>query len=402
MDEPRETNGIKALSMPTSCVQLLQEMVSFDTSSMADSVGPGPVSAFIDYLESLALGWGLDCCRLSVQDNPPNLLIWHEVNSSSPWLVFDSHIDTVSTKGMSIDPFDARILDGRMYGRGSCDTKASGAAMLWSLKELVGNSQRSTNVAILFSVAEETTQAGAATFVDLHLPKLGWSPVGIIVGEPTMMVPVIATNGVMRWRITTKGIAAHSSAPELGRSAISDMVRVIDRLESEYIPTLTASNPLTGRARFSINVISGGSQINIIPDTCVIEVDRRLVPGELADDVFASIECLLAHLSVEHPGMRLSQEQPFAVSPLDPDRCKVFSNAVAGVLKTQGFEGEPYGTPYSTNASSFCRSGIPAVVLGPGDIAQAHTHDEWIDIDQIQLGIQGYRALMIAPAETWV
>lgn len=391
-----------APSTPASCEQLLQRMVAFDTSSMADAVRPGALYPIIEDLEALARAWGLGNRRLPVEDNPPNLLIWHEADASSPWLMFDSHLDTVSAEGMTIDPFDARIHGGRLYGRGSCDTKASGAAMLWALKGLVGNSQRSTNVAILFSVAEETTQAGAAAFVDRHLHVLGWAPAGIIVGEPTMMAPVIATNGVMRWRIVTYGRSAHSSTPELGRSAISDMVRVIDTLENVYLPTLTARNPLTGQAKFSINVIAGGSQINIIPEACVIEVDRRLVPGESSEAVYASINRLLEQLCLERPGMRVSQEIPFVVSPLDPVPCESFAGAVTGVLATQGFHGEPYGTPYATNASSYCRGGLPTLVLGPGDMAQAHTHDEWIGIEQVRLGVRGYRALMDAPAETWL
>jgi acetylornithine deacetylase/succinyl-diaminopimelate desuccinylase-like protein len=393
--------SISSHSVPSSCEQLLCRMIAYETVSTEISGRPDAESAIIGFLESLAHSWGLGSRRLPVDKHAPNLLIWHEADPSFPWLTFDSHLDTVSTEGMTIDPLKASIKGGRLFGRGSCDTKASGAAMLWALKEMAGNTHRSTNVAILFSVSEETTQAGAAAFVDHHMQTLGWKPLGIIVGEPTMMCPVIATHGVMRWRIRTRGISAHSSTPELGRSAISDMVRVIDMLENTYAPSLTATHPLTGKARFSINVIAGGSQVNVIPEACTIEIDRRLVPGESSDKVLPSVGQMLDQLSRECSGMRVTQETPFIMPPLDPEQNRGFAGAVCGVLTRHGFEGEPCGTPYATNASSFCRAGVPAVVLGPGDIAQAHTHDEWIDVAQIRRGFEGYHALMTAPAETW-
>ena len=113
------------------------------------------------------------------------------------------------------------------------------------------------------------------------LPKVR----GVIVGEPTLLRPVVAHNGVIRWRTITRGRAAHSSDPSKGVSAISAMLRVVETLESKYVPSVTRTHPMTGRAAASVNTIRGGTAVNIIPAVCEIECDRRTVPGETAEQI---------------------------------------------------------------------------------------------------------------------
>ena len=126
---------------------------------------------------------------------------------------------------------------------------------------------------------------GARAFARDDLPRLLPRLRGIVVGEPTLLRPIVAHNGVIRWRTTTRGVAAHSADPSRGRSAIAAMVKVIGALESGFIPLATRSHPLTGRAAASINVIRGGTAVNIIPPSCEIHCDRRTAPGEDAAQV---------------------------------------------------------------------------------------------------------------------
>ena len=387
---------IRAPGTHESCESLLQAMVGFDTVNSAISGKLDAERALSVYLEAQAEAMGLETSRLPVTGDGFNLLVTRQMDGKAPWLLFESHLDTVSVDGMTVDPFGGQIAGGRMYGRGTCDTKGTGAAMLWALsryRQRVGPN----NVAILFTLDEEIGKTGVRTFVASQLTDLGWRPAGVVVGEPTRLRAVVAHNGVVRWPIRTEGIAAHSSDPRGGRSAIRMMMEVIGTLEERYIPHLTSEHPLTGKAQCSINLISGGTQINIIPEHCEIHVDRRLVPGEDPDTVIPAVENVLEELRAGNSELTVVQEAPDMVdSPLDPAGGEAFGAVVASVLKSMELPDGLTGVGYGTDASSFSRVGIPAVVLGPGDIAQGHTADEWIDLGQLNSGVDVYHNLMMS------
>ena len=237
-----------------SVSDLLQRMVEFDTVNAHVSGRPHPERPLADFLANLAAAWGLAVYPLPVGDGGINLLIHLPPIDGKPWLLFESHMDTVGVEGMTGPVFNPEIRGSRMHGRGTADTKGSGAAMLWTLKTLLeSGSQRPNNIALLFTVGEEVGKLGARTFSEKQLPLLGWTPFLTLVGEPTLLRPVFAHNGVARVAFETRGLAAHSSSPELGRSAISAMAQLVLYLEQNYIPSLQATHPLTGRARASIN-----------------------------------------------------------------------------------------------------------------------------------------------------
>lgn len=379
-----------------TCESLLRAMVGFDTVNSAISGKPDAELALSVYLEDRATSMGLDTRRLPVTGEGFNLLVTHQVDGQAPWLLFESHLDTVSVDKMTVDPFAGRILGGRMYGRGACDTKGTGAAMLWALSRYRKRGGPN-NAAILFTLDEEIGKTGVRTFAASQLPGLGWRPAGVIVGEPTRLRAVVAHNGVVRWRIRTEGVAAHSSDPGRGRSAIRMMMEVVEALEERYIPRLKSEHPLTGRAQCSINMIRGGKQVNIIPEHCEIHVDRRVVPGENPDTVIPSVERILEAIRASNPQLTVVQETPDMVdSPLDPAGGEAFGAFVASVLGSMGLPDGLTGVGYGTDASSFSRAGIPAVVLGPGDIAQGHTADEWIDLSQLNAGADVYLNLMLS------
>ena len=386
--------------MPVSCEQLLQAMVGFDTVNSNISGAADAELALSKYLDDLARDMGLATRRLPVSGQGFNLLVSHEVAAEAPWLLFESHLDTVSVEGMTVDPFAGAIRGGRLYGRGACDTKGTGAAMLWALREYAQGAGGPNNVAIVFTLDEEIYKTGVRTFVAEQLPGLGWRPAGVVVGEPTRLLPVVAHNGVVRWSIRTRGQAAHSSDPAQGRSAISAMVAVVRALETEYIPRLTASHPLTGKAQCSVNMIAGGVQINIVPEHCAIHVDRRVVPGEDPRDIQSAVEVVLEQLRRRDPNLEVAQDEPAMVdSPLDPSGGEAFAAFVAAVLADLAMPAQLQGVGYGTDASSFGLGGIPAVVLGPGDIAQGHTADEWIDVAELHRGVEVYAALMRTAAK---
>lgn len=386
-------------SEPKDCVELLQKMVSIKTvNRIADGI-PFVEGELIDFLEATAGAWGFETQRLSISNIGCNLLVSRPVNPNQPWLLFDSHLDTVGVEGMTIDPFAGEIRDGKLYGRGSCDTKGTGSAMLWALKTLAEQNQPSINIAILFSIEEEISRTGITAFVQDQLKTLSWTPQAVVVGEPTSLKIVAAHNGTVRWQIETSGTAAHSSNPTDGHSAISDMVRVIAALESEYIPQLTASYPLVGKAQCSINLISGGSLINVIPDSCTISVDRRIVPGEDGNEVLPAVQAVLDSLREQFPDLLAKQKDVSVSTALPSDGNHELCQQVGNILRSLALDDKPVGAKYGTHASDFAAAGLPAIVLGPGDIAQAHREDEFIEIASLQKGIEVYQQIM--SAETW-
>ncbi|MEW6750320.1 MAG: M20 family metallopeptidase [Candidatus Latescibacterota bacterium] len=384
---------------PTSCEDLLAVMVGFDTVNAHASGRADAEAELAHYLAGVARAAGLQARELPIAGRAHNLLVVHEVRPQAPWLLCESHLDTVSAAGMSVDPFAARVRSGRLYGRGACDTKGTGAAMLWALREYAQAGGGPTNVAIVYTVDEEIGKTGVRAFSGAQLPRLGWRPVGVVIGEPTLLRPVVAHNGIARWTIRTRGMAAHSSDPSQGKSAISMMLRVVDAIEGDYAPSLSARHPLTGRAQCSVNVIRGGTQVNIIPDRCEVEVDRRVVPGEDNAAVVPAVEALLDGLRARHPGLQVEQEEPYLDPPLDPAGGEAFAAHVCEVLQALGLDGKPVGMPCGTDASQFSAIGVPAVVLGPGSIEQAHTRDEWLALDQLHRGVEVYLRLMRASWE---
>ncbi len=178
---------------------------------------------------------------------------------------------------MTIPPFEPRIDRGRLYGRGSCDVKGSMAAMLTAFARLVRERPTgSANVLLAFTVDEEFTHTGSSRLAEMdHKADLA------IVAEPTSLNLVDCHKGALRWKIRTRGVACHSSTPHLGQNAIYRMRRVLEALET-YADSLSEStpDPVLGPPSLSVGRIEGGQSVNVVPDWCEIEIDRRLIPGE--------------------------------------------------------------------------------------------------------------------------
>lgn len=385
-----------ATQIPATVIDLLQRTVAINSVNSAVSLRPKSESEVSHYLHGLASAMGFATRRLPVPNQCDNLLVIHQADARLPWLMFESHLDTVSVEGMTIDPFAAEIRDGKLWGRGSCDTKGTGAAMLWALKQYAASNNQPSNIVIAYTIDEEISMQGVAA-LSKEWSNLGFSPRGVIVGEPTLLQPVTAHNGVVRFAVTTHGRAAHSSDPSKGRSAIADMVRVIDAIESQYIAKLDARHPMTGKAQCSINLITGGSQINIIPATCRIDADRRVAPGENPDLVMPQINEVLALAAKTTVGLNAKAEFLFAAPPLEPTHNATLLAHIQQALAPFKLDLTPQGKAYATDAGELSSHNIPAVVIGPGDMAMAHTKDEHIAIDQLHRGVDAYLAMMQRP-----
>jgi len=384
--------------VPISVLDLLIEMISFDTVNEHISDRHFPERKMMEQIESYALQWGFQVSRLPIAnasaESAFNLLITYEAHKAAPWLLFESHADTVDVNNMTVNPFIAEVIDGKLYGRGACDTKGSGASMLWALQRYSQGADKPNNIALLFVTDEEISKTGANSFVGAQLSQLPWKPVGVIVGEPTMCKLIVAHNGVLRWKIKTKGVAAHSSNPANGRSAISAMAKLILEFERIYCSETNAIHPLTGRSACSINTINGGSAVNIMPSNCEIEIDRRILPGEDPFEVRKSIQAVLDSISLADPSIEIETAEPFIDFPLDPLSNVEFSAQISKSLDSLGFADELLGVAYGTDASTYSIAGLSAVVIGPGSIDQAHTKDEWLKLEELEKAVVVYGQIM--------
>jgi acetylornithine deacetylase len=299
----------------------------------------------------------------------------------APWTVlFEVHQDTVPTDNMTIDPFGARIENGKLYGRGACDVKGGMAAMLAMFARVVREKPRDcANLILACTVDEEHTFLGVQELVKRKI-RANMA----IVAEPTQLDIVNAHKGVIRWRMDTVGRSCHSSRPEQGVNAIYRMAGLLVAIEqfAEWLRT-SRLDPLLGSPSLSVGRIEGGTSANTVPDRCWIEIDRRLIPGE--DSLRAPAELLGYVNKAAGADLPFQCSEPWLCAPaLSPDESEravlLLGKAIDAVRGSHRVTGVPYGT----DASTIAAAGIPAVVFGPGDIGKAHTCDEWVPLDEVE------------------
>ncbi len=308
-------------------------------------------------------------------------------------IILEAHMDTVSIKGMSIPPFEPTIKDGRLHGRGSVDDKAGLVAMMHAVASLKEeNITPPCEVWMAAVVDEEFTYRGVVKLCE------GLQADAAVVAEPTEMRAVIASKGVLRWRIQVRGKAAHSSKPHLGVNAITHMSRLVLALEEENHRLAGRTHPLLGSGTVNVGVISGGVQVNFVPDQCAIEIDRRLLPGERASDALAECQHLIDTLKARHPGFDAFMEDPplLVDEALDTPPEAQTVRVAQGVLRGLGLNDEVCGVPFGSDASKLSRAGVPTIVFGPGSIDQAHGADEFVPVDEVIAATEFYRRFLLS------
>lgn len=368
-------------------IQLLRELVAIPSVNPYFADGTGE-AALVDFLENYACKAGLEVQRQPVLDGRDNLLIRVQGRGSEAVLL-EAHMDTVTAEGMTIPPFDPQVRDGKVFGRGACDTKASLAAMLQAMVEVAKKGSPPKTVWLAAVVDEENAFYGIQQLV-----ASGFRADYGVVGEPTELRLVIAHKGAVRGTVTTRGISAHTSQPEQGVNAILSMAKVLTALERYDAELRIRPHPLVGNPTLTVTLIKGGRGLNLVPDFCQIWIDRRTLPDEdplkAWDEVrqFLQSQPELLNWTVEiaeptlvHWGMEVSADS------LPVQQLKAACQQV-------GLTPQVCGVRYTTDASELVRGGIPTVVFGPGNIDQAHTAEEWVEIDQVISAQKIFEALI--------
>jgi acetylornithine deacetylase/succinyl-diaminopimelate desuccinylase-like protein len=293
-------------------------------------------------------------------------------------LFFAPHLDTVGVAGMTVDPFAAEVRDGKLWGRGASDTKGPMAAMLWALWELRERIPAlGWEIGFAGFMGEEAGQHGSAAFAAKHRADF------VVIGEPTELGIVYTHKGCTWLYLTTRGHAVHASAPGRGTNAVYEMMDALAVLRERVAPRFAAMrDPMLGSPTLSAGTIRGGSKINIVPDLCEASIDLRTLPEQ---DRPGFVEEIVAELRAVAPSLeaRWTQSRPLWTDPGHP---------LVGALERAG--GQRCGAPWFCDAAVLAAAGIPAVAVGPGSIAQAHTADEWIQIGDLHRGVEFYKAFL--------
>lgn len=370
-------------------LDILEDLIRLPSVNPHYDEGSAGERLIADYIEKRFAGSGLTVKRQQVLPGRDNIIAELRTGHANRALLFESHMDTVSF-GSMLEPLTPIYREGNLYGRGACDTKATLASMIYTMEQCALRPDLlSADIIFCASVDEEHAYRGLSAFMELEIPIAG-----AVVGEPTELGIVVEHKGCARFAVRTYGKAAHSSVPEEGDSAIYQMLHVLRHIKETIEPQLAQlSTQLCGAATIAVGTITGGDQVNIIPESCEIKVDRRIIPGETPQQVLADFEQSLRS-KVEQYGVKFTIE-PLLFDPAlntahDADIVKCAQRAAASL----GLGSELCGVPYGSDASKLQQyKGIPTIVYGPGAIAQAHSREEWVPVNEVSKAAEFYLLL---------
>lgn len=370
-------------------VELTAQLVSIDTQNP-----PGFETAAISTCRAALEPFGAACEEFEVAAGRTSLLA--RVSGGRPGLptlIVNGHLDVVPVdfSGWKHEPFRASVEDGRVYGRGTADMKGGIAAAIEAIAAL-RRAGRPLACDVVFHLVADEERGGALGTDALVAAGLVHGD-ACLVPEPTGMQVCVAERGLLVATITVHGRPAHGSNPRDGVSAIEQAARVVLALHAaDFGPP---DHPLLGRPTCNIGVIQGGTGHNTVAEQCVLQADRRLLPGVTRDEAAAELRARIDAIGDPDLSYDLEITVFGEASELDPDHGFVdqVRRAVAAASRG-GVEPATIGMAFTTDAR-FVRNqaGIPAVVCGPGDVAQAHTNDEFVTVDALVHAAAAYAEL---------
>jgi acetylornithine deacetylase len=372
-------------------LDLLKELVA--TNSVNPTLGRGPGEAAIarllhDRLNSIG---GLDVRTQPVADGRSNVIAILKGSGGGRTLMLNGHMDTVGVDGMIIDPFKPSIQNGLIHGRGACDMKGALAAMIGAVKSIV-DSRIKLHGDLIFSgvVDEEYKSIGIKKLVGEYKAD------GAIVGEPTDMRVATAHKGFVWIEIEVKGKAAHGSVPEKGIDAIAHAAKIMSAIEKLQPELASRVHPLLGTPKIHASTIEGGTDWSIIPDRCILRLERRTIPGETVASVMIEIEQILQAIEQETPEFNAIAHSPYDMAPLETAESeRIVQTAQQVLAANMGTRAPVIGLPYWTDGALLSSMGsIPTCLLGPGDISVAHSADEYITIESVFTSTRVYREII--------
>ena len=349
---------------------LLERLVEID--SVNRGLGGRGEAEAAEFVASWARGAGLEVEVEEAAPGRPNVIATARGSGGGRTLLLNGHLDTVGFGGMA-EPLRPRLDGGRLHGRGAYDMKGGLAACLAAAAGAAGQGLRG-DVVVTAVVDEELGSIG--TEAALRRVRAD----AAVVAEPTQMRVAIAHKGFVAFEIETQGRAAHGSRPDLGVDAIAKMGPVLvglDRLDREL--RARPPHPLLGTGSLHAGVISGGDGFSTYPARCLLEAERRTLPGESSGRVEAELEALLAGACRSDPELRaavrtVAARDPFEVSP---------GEEIVQIVSRHAGAAEPAGESFWTDAALISARGVPTVLFGPGGEG-AHADVEWVSVADVE------------------
>lgn len=347
---------------------------------------PGDVRAAIELCREKLAGVGFATKVVGVEEEKTNLVATLG-GGPGPRLAFNAHVDVVPIGEESAwrhAPFGGELVEaeGRVYGRGAGDDKASVTAQVMAGVALARAGVPLRGSLIVTTVADEEIGGalGAKYLVDEGHVEADYC----IVGEQTRGEICVGERGGAGVGVTVYGATGHAAAPWEGVNAIEGMALVIAALRDELWPRLAArTHQYFPHSTATISTIAGGVKTNVIPDRCEIHIDRRILPGERPEEVAAEIGEVAARAVAGVPGLRVETVLKRGSLAVECDPAAPVGQALQAATRFLGKEPVLTGFFAATDGKHFAAKGIPTLIMGPGDPSTAHTPDEWVGVDEV-------------------
>jgi acetylornithine deacetylase/succinyl-diaminopimelate desuccinylase family protein len=348
----------------------------------------------VEYIEQRLRKLGVAYKFTEVVPNRQNIIA--SIGDGEKSLIFNSHTDTVSPgniENWDQSPYKLTRKGDELFGLGSCDAKGSLVAMLVAFEILASKPSLLRGRLILQAVCCEETR-GRGTLAET---SKGIKADAAIIGEPTELIPMIGHKGGLGVEVTVFGKPAHASSPEEGINAISNMARVIKSLDKLSEDISKRRDHLIGKASLAITQINGGRATNVIPDQCVITIDRRLIPGETLNDALDEISATINNEKKANPSLVVSIEEKIGINPcsISPEESivKTVKDSIYQVTKKN-----QEVTGFNACCDMWClveKANIPTVILGPGKLSMAHKVNESVSINELYEAVKIYTTIAL-------
>ena len=377
--------GTPMSASTTDPKKILRELVALPSvHPEADAVGTVPGEAAMagwmaDHLRTLGAAVKIS---LIAPGRPSVVGVFEPARKARATVVFAPHLDTVGVRGMTVPAFKLTEKNGRLHGRGACDTKGPTAAMLAAVGAWLKSAERRTadiRWVVAATAGEEQGSLGAQALV-----KAGFRADFAVALEPTDLKVVSAAKGVLRVWIAVPGRAAHGAKPERGDNAVYRALPLVQALKEELAPWLAAQrHPVLGGCSLNLGILQGGGELNMVPALCRIGLDIRVHPGCSAAEVRRRIAELVA-THAPKAKVSLHREGPAFVT----EKTEPWARRLRAVGRGWA------AADWFCDANIFAAQGMPAVAFGPGSIRQAHTTNEFIEERELMAGAAAFGAFM--------
>ena len=361
-----------------NCLSLTRKLISFNTVNP-----PGQERDCAEYLARLLEDGGFKVTLYEFSERRTSLIAQIGSSGDKAPICFAGHMDTVPLGGHSWekDPFSGEVDGDKVFGRGSSDMKGGLAAMVVAALRLANIANRKAGITLVCTASEETGCQGAH-----HLAKLGNAlrkAGALLIGEPTSNYPLVGHKGALWLEVSTSGVTAHGSMPEQGENAIYKAAQVVTQLQAYKFDS--PPHPLLGAPTLNVGTISGGMNINSVPDRAVIGVDIRTIPDQRNRDVYENLQ---SYLGQEVEIERIVDAGSIITEPGHEWVQGVFDIMEPFCRKRPVARGVTYFTDASVLTPAF--GNPPTLILGPGEPSMAHKLDEFCYISKIEEAVEAY------------